>query len=81
MPFLFRTFGSGCGVNAVEALRQATVNELITMLGRLQVVPGVVAAHYSRDCWGCIADLELGSHVEEVAHTLVLSAEHWLEAA
>ena len=68
-------------MSTAEAIRRSTVNELITMLGRLQAVPGVEAAHYSRDCWACIADLELGSHVEEAAHTLVLSAEHWLEAA
>lgn len=68
-------------MNAADARREYAVNELITMLGRLQVVPGAEAAHYARDCWGCIADLKLGSHVEEVAHTLVLSAEHWLEKA
>lgn len=68
-------------MTTIEATRRSTVNELITMLGRLQAVPGVESDHYSRDCWSCIADLELGCHCEEAAHALVLSAEHWLEGA
>jgi hypothetical protein len=68
-------------VTTAEAIRRSTVNELITILGRLQAVPGVESAHYSRDAWSCIADLELGCHVEEAAHALVLSAGHWLEVA
>lgn len=65
-------------MTTTEAIRRSTVNELTTMLDRLRLVPGDVAAHYRRDCWSCIADLELGCRCEEVAHTLVLSAERWL---
>jgi len=68
-------------MSTVEVVRRATVIELITVLGRLDVVPGDVAEHYRRDCWSTLADLELGCRCEEAAHTLVLSAEHWLSAA
>jgi hypothetical protein len=68
-------------VDGEAAARQTAVNELITMLGRLQAVPGTYAAKLTRDCWSCIADLELGCHCEEAAHTLALSAGHWLELA
>jgi hypothetical protein len=63
-----------------EALRQAALNDLLTMLGRLQAVTDT-AAHYVRDVWSTIAELELGCHCEEVAHTLCLSAEHWFKDA
>lgn len=68
-------------MSTVEAIRRASVNELITVLGRLDVVPGKVAECYRRDCWSTLADLELGCRCEEAAHTLVLSAGHWLESA
>lgn len=68
-------------MTTIEAIRRSTVNELITMLGRLQAVPGVESDHYSRDCWSCIADLELGCRCEEAAHTLVLNAGRWLEGS
>lgn len=63
-----------------EALRQAALNDLITMLGRLQAITDT-AAHYVRDVWSTIAELELGCHCEEAAHTLCLSAEHWFKDA
>jgi len=66
-------------MTTTEAIRLSTVNELFSMLDRLELVPGDVAAHYRRDGWSCIADLELGCRCEEVAHTLALSAEHWLQ--
>jgi hypothetical protein len=65
-------------MTAVEAIRQSAVNELITMLGRLQPLSDPFALKLARDCWSCIADLELGCNCTESAHTLVLSAEHWL---
>lgn len=66
-------------MTSTEAARKATIKELTSMLGRLQTLDGETAEHYRRDAWACIADLELGCRCEEAAHTLVLSAEHWLE--
>lgn len=68
-------------VSTVEAIRRASVDELMSMLGRLDVVPGKVAECYRKDCWSTLADLGLGCNCTESAHTLVLSAEHWLSAA
>lgn len=65
-------------MTTVEAIRRSTVNDLITVLGRLQPLADPFALKLSRDCWSCIADLELGCRCEEAAHTLVLSAERWL---
>ena len=66
-------------MTSTEAARKATIKELTSMLARLQPLSGEVAEHYRKDCWSCIAELELGCRCEEAAHTLVLSAEHWLE--
>lgn len=79
--------GARCGccwqhlpVTSEEALRQAAINDLIAMLGRLQAMTDV-AAHYAKDCWSCLAELGMGGHCEEVSHTLVLSAQHWIKDA
>ncbi|WP_331510952.1 hypothetical protein [Mycobacterium sp.] len=64
-----------------ESVRQATVDELNAMLLRLQPLTDAYAVKLARDCWNCIADLGMGCHCEEAAHTLVLSAGHWLERA
>lgn len=65
-------------MTTAQAIRRSTVNELITILGRLDIVPGRVAECYRRDAWNTLADLELGCNCTEAAHTLVLSAEQWL---
>lgn len=68
-------------MNAADARREYAVNELFATLNHLQPRSDLYAAKLKRDCWGCIAELLMGGHCEEVAHTLVLSAEHWLEDA
>jgi hypothetical protein len=62
-----------------EPTAAATVNELVSMADRLRPLSDPFAVKAARDCWNCVSDLWLGCHCEEAAHTLVLSAEHWLE--
>lgn len=67
-------------MNAVEALRALTALELMETAARLEVRTGAVAAKFCRQCWDTLAEMENGSHCEESAHTLVLSAEKWMAA-
>ena len=54
---------------------------LMVTAASLTAHSGPVAASMARDCWSCIADLELGCNCSEAAQTLVSSADKWLASA
>lgn len=67
-------------MTADDAVRALAALELFETAARLEVRPEAEAAKFCRQCWDTFALLESGSHCEESAHTLVLSAEKWMAA-